>query len=369
MTRVECQYFPACSGCQFIGEDIDNQKKKKLEDLRKYLSVFETESIEIGWHSPGIFGLRDRLDFIWEDGRLGLYSFEKKQIINLESCGQLSAPLSAWYQEFRQLKWPIKKGSVRLRVGPRGIRGVWLDFANEDIKSLLDEKTLLEGLLSKAVVEIGQKRKILKSVDGQLKLREPEPQLWFESQFQGKAFPIFSYVGSFTQPSLKANQTLLGIMSKWVKQSGLKKASEFGGGIGNLSMMLLSWIDSLDVYESDALSIEAFKRSLQYYPEYFSQKKINFHVGDFHKEKELNFSEDEVLLVNPPRAGLKNFLESLNQSRRKPKCFIYMSCAPDTWARDGKVLKAIGYEIKNIEIVDQFPQTNHYEVISLWSLQ
>jgi 23S rRNA (uracil1939-C5)-methyltransferase len=368
MAQVECPYFPACTGCQFIGESIDWQKNKKVENLQKNLLTFH-EGLSIGWNSPGEFALRDRLDFILEDGRLGLYSSEKKQIIDLKSCGQLSPALASWYAEFRQFSWPIKKGSVRLRVGPTGLKGVWLDFANEDIKNLLDEKNLLEKLLSMAFVEIGQKRKSLKKINAELKLKDPEPQLWFESRFLDKILPIYSYVGSFTQPSFASNQMLLSIMSKWVQESGVSQASEFGSGIGNLSIMLLSHIKRLQVFENDTLSVEAFKKTLGSYPENFGSANIQFHLGDYQKKQSLEFSKDELLMLNPPRSGLKDFLESLRLSHEKPKTIIYMSCATDSWARDGAVLKNMDYDLKKLEIVDQFPQTSHYEVLSYWLLQ
>lgn len=369
MTRVDCQYFPECSGCQYIGEDIDIQREKKVQDLQKHISAFTRNSLlDIQWVSPGIFGLRDRLDFIWEDSRLGLYSSEKKQIIDLQQCGQLSPELTKWHQEFRQIKWPIKKGSLRLRVGPTGLKGVWLDFANEDIKMLLEEKKILENLLSKSIVEIGQKRKLLVATDKGLKLKDPEPHLWFESLFRNQKVSIFSYVGSFTQPSLKANQSLLSVISSWVESSGYKRASEFGSGIGNLSFTLLGWVDELHVYENDALSTTAFQKTLATYQEKFSQKKIHFHVGDYHARKAIQFSSEEVLMVNPPRAGLKDFLKTLEGSKERPQCLIYMSCFPESWAQDGAVLQQLGYRLDKVSILDQFPQTAHYEILSMWLL-
>ena len=63
------------------------------------------------------------------------------------------------------------------------------------------------------------------------------------------------------------------------------------------------------------------------------------------------------------------FLKTLEASAQKPKNLIYMSCAPDTWAKDGKALENLGYHLKEAFVADQFPQTKHFEILSHWLLQ
>lgn len=48
-----------------------------------------------------------------------------------------------------------------------------------------------------------------------------------------------------------------------------------------------------------------------------------------------------------------------------PKRIVYVSCNPATFARDAKILKSEGYEIKEIQPVDMFPQTMHVETVAL----
>ena len=49
------------------------------------------------------------------------------------------------------------------------------------------------------------------------------------------------------------------------------------------------------------------------------------------------------------------------------KRIVYVSCNPATFARDAKILKSEGYEIKEIQPVDMFPQTMHVETVCLLS--
>lgn len=70
----------------------------------------------------------------------------------------------------------------------------------------------------------------------------------------------------------------------------------------------------------------------------------------------------DVLFMDPPRAGSdKAFLNSV--VTLSPKKVIYISCNPETLARDLDYLTKNGYEAKNIQPVDMFPFSNHIECV------
>ena len=67
----------------------------------------------------------------------------------------------------------------------------------------------------------------------------------------------------------------------------------------------------------------------------------------------------DALIVDPPRKGCEeSFLRSIINI---PK-IVYVSCNPSTLARDLKFLKDY-YEIKEVQPVDMFPNTNHVECV------
>ncbi|MFZ5966185.1 MAG: 23S rRNA (uracil-5-)-methyltransferase RumA, partial [Bacillota bacterium] len=47
----------------------------------------------------------------------------------------------------------------------------------------------------------------------------------------------------------------------------------------------------------------------------------------------------------------------------KPRRVVYVSCNPGTLARDLKYLTEHGYEAKEVQPVDMFPQTGHVECV------
>lgn len=87
-------------------------------------------------------------------------------------------------------------------------------------------------------------------------------------------------------------------------------------------------------------------------------------AGDFMQELVLAGEKPDVVFMDPPRAGsTRKFIDSLVAAA--PKKIVYISCNPETLARDLVFLTRKGYEVKKICPVDMFPHTNHCECVCL----
>jgi len=74
----------------------------------------------------------------------------------------------------------------------------------------------------------------------------------------------------------------------------------------------------------------------------------------------------DVVFLDPPRAGSdEKFLRALLKTA--PARVVYVSCDPETLARDLDVLTADGYRVEKIQPVDMFPFTEHVETVCLLS--
>ena len=74
----------------------------------------------------------------------------------------------------------------------------------------------------------------------------------------------------------------------------------------------------------------------------------------------------DIAFVDPPRAGLaESFRRAL--CAVAPKRIVYISCNPETLARDIDKLKREGYKVERIQPVDMFPHTTHVETVVLLS--
>jgi hypothetical protein len=72
---------------------------------------------------------------------------------------------------------------------------------------------------------------------------------------------------------------------------------------------------------------------------------------------------DAAVIVDPPRKGCGDaFLAQL--AAFAPRTIVYVSCNPETQARDIAVLAAAGYACLRVQPFDMFPQTRHVEAVA-----
>ena len=76
----------------------------------------------------------------------------------------------------------------------------------------------------------------------------------------------------------------------------------------------------------------------------------------------------DVVFMDPPRSGSdERFIGSLLKAA--PKRIVYVSCNPETLARDLDMICQGGYRVQRIQPVDMFPYTNHIETVVLITKQ
>ena len=86
---------------------------------------------------------------------------------------------------------------------------------------------------------------------------------------------------------------------------------------------------------------------------------VDFICGDVSKLIDDNVNGN-IVIVDPPRVGLDNHTIVVLNKIDIDK-LIYVSCDPMTLVRDLKNLS--NYEVKDITLVDMFPQTHHVETV------
>ena len=85
-------------------------------------------------------------------------------------------------------------------------------------------------------------------------------------------------------------------------------------------------------------------------------------AGEFMEAMAAKGQTADVVITDPPRAGCSGkFLHSL--MKLAPKRIVYVSCNPETLARDLYTLSKGGYKVRKIQPVDMFPFTSHAEVV------
>ncbi|MBR6537656.1 MAG: 23S rRNA (uracil(1939)-C(5))-methyltransferase RlmD [Lachnospiraceae bacterium] len=134
-------------------------------------------------------------------------------------------------------------------------------------------------------------------------------------------------------------------------------------GIGTITLMAADYAGKVIGVEVNAQAVkdakENAKRNNCSNAEFVCQD-----AGEFMREQAKKGTAPQVVIMDPPRAGSDDaFLNSL--VTMAPERVVYISCNPETQARDLKKLMAKGYKVEVIQPVDMFPGTKHCECIVL----
>lgn len=89
-------------------------------------------------------------------------------------------------------------------------------------------------------------------------------------------------------------------------------------------------------------------------------------AGDWMRQAAADGQKADVVILDPPRSGsTPEFITALAQMA--PERVVYVSCNPETLARDLRLFGKKGYRAKKAWPVDQFPGTEHIECVCLLS--
>lgn len=132
-------------------------------------------------------------------------------------------------------------------------------------------------------------------------------------------------------------------------------------GVGTLASLISPFADS--VY-----AIEANRQATRDATQNLALNRItNTHIISATVEDAVTqglLPRPQVVVMDPPRKGVDTgVLNTLMQWA--PHRIIYVSCNPDTLARDAEILHA-EYDVKSITPIDMFPRTDHVESVSLF---
>ncbi len=69
--------------------------------------------------------------------------------------------------------------------------------------------------------------------------------------------------------------------------------------------------------------------------------------------------------MDPPREGCSAAVRAGLFGARRPARVVYVSCNPETLARDLAEASAHGYLVESLQPVDMFPHTPHVETVAV----
>ncbi len=167
---------------------------------------------------------------------------------------------------------------------------------------------------------------------------------------------------SFFQVNNSGANLIYSKVREWAGLNGSETILDLYCGIGGISLFLAEGarnVIGVEVVE-EAVADATMNARIN------GIKNCQFEAGDVADLLDEMIGDNlsvDVAVLNPPRKGCdQNVLERV--SALGPKSIIYVSCSPQSLARDLDILHKLGYLCSEIQPVDMFPQTVHVENVA-----
>lgn len=185
---------------------------------------------------------------------------------------------------------------------------------------------------------------------------------YIEDTLCEKVFRISSR--SFYQVNSVQTEILYKTAIDWAGLTGKETVIDAYCGIGTIGLIASDKAKKVIAVESnkDAVKDAIVNKKLN------NASNIEFYTQDaspFMTKLAIQDVKVDVLFMDPPRSGsTEEFVDAVKVL--KPAKVVYISCNPETLARDLEYITKGGmYKIKKMQGVDLFPWTNHCEMICL----
>jgi len=194
----------------------------------------------------------------------------------------------------------------------------------------------------------------------------PTRLLWGEDAIEEELCGLRFRVrpNAFLQTNTRMAERLYGLALEYAGLTGEETVYDLYCGIGTIGLTLAR--NALTVW-----GVEVSEESVACALENADLNEISnaaFFAGetaDALAELPKRAGEPDVVIVDPPRAGLSNKAVRRIGRLEAPK-IVYVSCNPTTLAGNVKELAASwGYTLERVRPVDMFPHTPHVESVSL----
>ena len=139
------------------------------------------------------------------------------------------------------------------------------------------------------------------------------------------------------------------------------EAWDLYSGVGALALPLAPLFKKVAGFELSAAAVQAARHNARLN----GFANCVFEAGEAHKLARRYSGSPQLVVLDPPRAGLAAELVKTLLLKKIPR-LIYVSCNPQTLARDLRLLSE-KYELCAVQGLDMFPHTHHLEAVVLMS--
>ena len=381
---MECRLkAKKCGGCPMLGLDYAEQLKQKEAAVRKLVGKYGPVAPIRGAETPCHYRNKVISTFAaGPGGKLvsGIYAAGTHKVLPVESCLLQDEVLDTVMQAVRAAASTCRyqpynedKGTGLLRhcLLRRGVVSGQVMVVLVTVQPVLPgAKNFVRALLAEA-----EKRHVpVTTVVQNYNPRRTSVVLGEEENvLYGKGFILDTLCGktyalsprSFYQINHDQTEVLYGLAVEAARLTGKEVVLDAYCGIGTIGLTASGRAKQVVGVE---LNRDAVRDAIGN-ARHNGVKNARFFAADATQwitEAAAAGQRADVIFMDPPREGsTPQFIESV--ARMAPKRVVYVSCNPETMARDLALLTAKGYRAEGFTPVDLFPQTAHCETVCLLS--
>ena len=370
-----CPYSRKCGGCQLIDVPYEKQLKEKEKTLKKLLGEFGKIEPIMGMENPDHY--RNKVHAVFGiDGRkrpvAGVYEAKSHRVVDVEHCFLENEKATEIIRTIKSLLRSFKIKTYDEDSGYGLLRHVLIRTAKETgeimvvlvlSSPILPSKNNFVKALRKEHPEITTVVINVNDRATSMVLGEKEQVIYGKGYIEdilcGKRFKISPK--SFYQVNPLQTEKLYRTALEFADLTGKETVLDAYCGIGTIGIIAA---DNAKRVIGVELNKDAVKDAVTN-AKINGVKNIEFYhkdAGQFMIQLAEQQENIDVVLMDPPRAGSDEaFLNSV--VRLRPNKVVYVSCNPETLARDLKYLTKNGYQVKRMRGCDMFCHTEHVECV------
>ncbi|MBI2165145.1 MAG: septum formation protein Maf, partial [Chloroflexi bacterium] len=316
-TAPPCPYFGPCSGCQWQHISYQHQLELKHSLVKRALDrVPQLGDVAIGpvLPSPQTLGYRNHARFTVRRGQAGFVHRRTRRFLPIDRCLIMADGINSILSQLQGRCAETTQLSVRYGV----------NTGEHLIQPRLDQVPLATGQPSYHEALLGRR------------LRVSSP--------------------SFFQVNTAQADSMVSLLRQGLGLSGRQWLVDAYSGVGTLTILLAPYCRRVTAIEESSAAVKDARGNAE------GIENLDFCLGKVEDILGTMEGTPDVLVLDPPRAGCHpRALQAV--CRLMPTRAVYVSCDPDTLARDLGFLSS-AFQVEAVQPLDMFPQTHHVECLA-----
>jgi tRNA/tmRNA/rRNA uracil-C5-methylase (TrmA/RlmC/RlmD family) len=336
-TKVKplCPLFGTCGGCQYQDVPYEEELFRKRAILKELLTKeldLPEEVFEPITPSPEFYYYRNRLDLTLRKRNNG----ERQMGFMLPGTQRLQEVTAC----------PIARREI-----------------NDFLPALKEEavrKLPADYRIANLVVRVGDEGRVFWGGIGRRSLRMKEGD-YFWTVVKGRK--IFYALDTFFQANLSILERIVSRIESLIEWQKDTVFLDLYSGVGLFGIVLADRAKNVVMIEEcrDSVTLARFNTNYHRLMHVkILEGKVEKHLPEVLTELQNRVC---VALIDPPRGGLASSAIGMLEEAKGLKSLFYLSCSPESLARDLKHLMRVGWQVRKIMPFDFFPRTRHLETL------